>query len=227
MGKYKYWQIDSDEILDTHVITANSGAVKNNEDELPSVGIVKFTVRRYKDQNTHREQMEIAAEVDQNPSGTIVTNLIDMETDMPKLRAYGVVLTRPQYVELCHLLSEKYYFFKAISTGKVDNVVTPEIADEVLEMLCQYILDNDIHAITVKKAELYNIPLRAFNNELNDSKYKAYDLGEIKEGLFNRGYTVVNKGKFDYVVSVDGEKTKMVSLKKECVDPILDQLKAE
>lgn len=173
MGKYKYWQLDKEEILDTHVIAANADAVANEK----ILSYFKFTVRRYKDQNTHREQLEIVAEVQDNPSGKIVTNLIDMEGDMPKFRAYGVVLARQQYVELCHLLNDKYYFWEPILTGKVDNVVTPEIADEVFEMLCQYILDNEIQVATVKKIELYNIPLREFNNEVNDSKFKAYDLG--------------------------------------------------
>lgn len=223
MGKYKYWQIDNEDILDTHVITANTDAVAKDK----ILGLFKFTVRRFKDQNTMREMLEIAAEVNGDSFGSIRTNLNDVESDMPKFREYGVVLTRQQYVEFCHLLTDNYYFWNPIATGKVDNVVTPEIADEVFEMMCQYIADNDIKPVTVKKEELYNITLREFNSELNDSKFKPYDLREIKEALFNKGYTVVNKGKFDYVVSTDGNKTKMVSLKKECVDPVLERLNAE
>lgn len=214
MGKYQYWKMDNDEILEQHIITATPAAVKEEK----ILGFFEFTVRRMKDIGSQREQLEISAKVQGDPSGTIVTNLIDMENDMPKLRAYGVVLARAKYVELCHLLNDNYYYFDAVKTGKMDNVVTDEVTKVIFAMFCEYIEDNAIPVTIIKNMSLYNIPLKDFNSELSNSQFRAFNFTDIKEALLNKGYTVANKGKFDYVVSVDGEKVKMVSFKKECVD---------
>lgn len=222
MAKYQCWKMDNLNILDEHIITATPDAIKE-EDILK---FFEFTVRRYKDTGTQQEQIEVSASLQGQPSGTITTNLINMEKDMPKLRAYGIALGRQKYVELCQLISAHYYYFNPISTGAIDNVVTAPITNNIFDMFCQYIKDHDpeIKAVQVKTDELYNIPLKDFNAELGDSVFRAYNPTEIKKALLDLGYTVVNKGKFDYVVSVDGTKVKMVSFKKDKVDARIKNL---
>jgi len=212
MGKYKYWEMDNDDIKPTHIITATPEAIK--EDKVSE--FFKFTVSRYKENNTDLEYIKIVAEVQDEPAGKITTDLVELVNDIPKLRAYGVVLSRPKYVELSQLISKSYYYFEPIRTDKISDI------DDIFALFCHYIADNKIAPVKIKNEELYNVELSDFNKELSDSQYRQYNTTDIKEALFNKGYTYANKGKFDYVVTVevDGEKKKkkMVSFRKECID---------
>jgi len=220
MGKYKYWEMDNTKEQDKHVITATQDAI--NKDAV--LKKFRFTVSRYKDTGTKKEYIKIVAEVDKELSGEIDTDLIEMANDMPTLRAYGVVLDRAKYVELGQLIAQNYYSFKKVDTQKINNI------DDIFALFCQYIADNNTAPVKIKNEELYNVELSTFNKELSDSQYRQYNTTDVKEALFNKGYTTVNKGKFDYVVTVEenGEKKKkkMVSFKKKPVDDMIAKIAA-
>lgn len=228
MAGYKYWQIDNDEIIKIHKIIARQEAIKNDK----LLGLFEFEVKRYKDKNSKKEQLEISAKVHGEDYGKIKADLTKLESELVRFKSYGVVLDRNKYVELCKLITDKYYYFEPDETDSIDYEVTDDIADEVLEMLCDYIHDNKLEVKEVKDRtkgilELYHIPLKDFNSELSDSKFRNYNFTGIKEKLREKEYTHSNKGKFDYVVSENGEKIKMVSVHKDIVEPILEELRKE
>lgn len=225
MAKFVYWQFDNNKIVQIHKISALPDAVK--ADKL--LGLFEFEVRRYKDTNSKKEQLEIIAFIQGDKYGEITTSLTNIESDIVRFKSYGVVLDRPKYVELCRLISDNYYYFEYIETGKIDNVVSDVVADEVFVLLCQYILENRIEPKTVSDRksggmELYNIPLKDFISELSDSKFRSYNFTEIKEKLREKDYTHTNQSKFDYVVSENGQKVKMISIHKDKAEPVLEKL---
>lgn len=225
MGQYKYWQMDNDNIVKMHKITARQEAIKNDK----LLGFFEFEVKRYKDKNSKREQLEISAKVQGEDYGKIKADLTKLESELVRFKSYGVVLDRLKYVELCKLITDKYYYFEITEKDSIDYQVTDADAYEVLQMLCHYIHDNKIEAKEVKDRtngtlELYHIPLEKFSSELIDSRFRNYNFTEIKEKLREKEYTHSNKGKFDYVVSENGQKVKMISIHKVIAEPILKEL---
>ncbi|MBU3101919.1 MULTISPECIES: hypothetical protein [Clostridium] len=223
MESTRLWQMDNEEIVKTHKIIATENAIKKEK----LLGLFEFEVKRYKDKNSKREQLEISAKVQGEDYGKIKANLMNLESEIVAFRSHGVALGRTKFVELSKFIVDKYYYFKPEETESIDYEVTGDIADEVLEMLCRYIYNDDeievkvIEGRTIGELKLYHIPLKDFNKELKDSKFKNYNYTDIKEGLSKKHYTHSNKGKFDYVVSENGLKTKMVSIHESIAEPIL------
>lgn len=222
MNKNQYWKIDSDVVMPVHEFTATERALK----DAPTLDLFVFTVKRFKDINTHKEFLEISASVENAPSGTITTNLVKIGDDLLQLRAYGVVMPRQMFTELSRAISENYYKLEKTDideSANIKNAITKDIVDNVLVMFAEYFGANDIAAVEVNGQELYNIPVKDFNEEIKDGAYKDYNPTDIKEALYTYGYTVVNKGRFDYVVSIDGKKIRVVSFKKDAIDSALDK----
>lgn len=214
----KYWEIDNKNLATNHIINATQSAISDD----PTMGFFQFDVKRNKDNSTGREQIEVTAIVNNTSSSTIKGDILNLESELLKLGAYGVVLSRNKWTELYKLIKDNYYNFDPVITGKIDKVVTEEIAKEIFEMLCEYIQINGIKPVEINdrtgnKIEVYHIKITDFLNEIEDSKYREYNGTDIKKALQEQGYTHTNKGKFDYVANIEGKKVKMLSLKKECV----------
>lgn len=225
MAKYVYWQIDNNNIVQMHKITALPDAIKKE----PLLGLFEFEISRYKDSSSKKEELKITTTINTDDYGTISTSIANMESDIALFKANGIILDRPKYVELCRLILDNYYYFDPIIIAEIDFVVTDAVADEVLAMMCQYIIDKGIKSqeVTDRKKghlNLYHIPLRDFNNELSDSQLRKYNVTEIKAKLLEKHYIHVNQGKLDYVVNENGQRTKMVSIHKEIAEPILEGL---
>ena len=215
----KYWEIDNEEIKISHMIVADESEIKDDS----NMKLFKFNVSRHKDSSTGREQIEVTAMVGDSSSSTIKGDILNLESELSKLGAYGVVLSRNKWTELYKLIKDNYYKFDPILTAKIDHVITKEIAENIFEMLCDYLQANEVGSVeitdrTSTKIEVYHIKLTEFLKEIEDSEYREYNSTEIKKALQEFGFTHTNKGKFDYVASIDGKKIKMLSLKKECVD---------
>lgn len=214
----KYWEIDNTALATNHIIKATQSAINEDKD----LKRFEFNVKRNKDNSTGREQIEVTATVNNTSSSTIKGDILNLESELSKLGAYGVVLSRNKWTELYKIIKDNYYNFDPILTDKIDRVVTEEIAKEIFEMLCEYIEDNEIAKVEINdrtgsKIEVYHIKITDFLKEIEDSEYREYNGTDIKKALQELGYTHTNKGKFDYVASIDGKKVKMLSLKKECV----------
>jgi len=241
MGKYKYWEMDNYIKADTHTITKTLQSNANPKEQAKQAGEegqanqvtqtanpdqITFTVQRFKDNHTKREQITIAAKVGNDDSGEIPTNLVDLSNDIVKFKMFGVVLPRAEYVELCQLIEKEYYLWKPIYTNTVDNVVSEEIANEVFDMFCEYIHDKQLPVIKVRGIEdFYGVDLLTFSKELADSEFKKYRVGDIKEALHKLKYTVANKGKFDYNHKINkNDQQKKVGFKVELVTKRLEKL---
>lgn len=216
----KYWKIDNEDLKSNHIIKATQSAIAEDGD----LKRFEFNVKRYKDNSTGREEIEIIAKVDSISVKPRKSDILSLEAELSKLGAYGVVLSRNKWTELYKLIKDNYYNFEPIMTDKIDKVVTEKITKEIFEMLCEYIQDNGIKPVkinerTASKQEVYHIKITDFLKEIEDSIYKEYNGTDIKEALYKYKYTHTNKGKFDYVASVEGKKVKMLSLKKEHVTP--------
>lgn len=215
----KYWEMDNTTLAIKHIIKATQSAIK----EEPTLGLFQFDVKRNKDNSTGREQIEVTATVNNTSSSTIKGDILNLESELSKLGAYGVVLSRNKWTELYKLIKDNYYNFDPVLTDKIDRVVNEEIAKEIFDMLCEYIQDREIAPVEINdrtgsKIEVYHIKITDFLNEIEDSEYREYNGTDVKKALQENGYTHTNKGKFDYVASIEGKKVKMLSLKKECVD---------
>lgn len=208
MNKNTYWVFNKEEIAKEHIITARNDLDK--KDGL--LTLFKFIVKRYKDKNTKREQIEISAMVQDEHYGTISTDLINMETDIVKFRSYGVILDRLKCIELCKLIMDNYYYFEPIETENVDYYLTEEKVSKIMKMFCQYIIENDIRSVVNKSGiELYHVNVNEFKNELMESQYRKYGCTNVKEKLREVGFTHCNEGRNDYVAVINGRRTKVVS----------------
>ena len=209
MSKNKFWAIDSSALAEVHTYKATETAVKEDT----TLKLFSFNVRRLKDVHSQKEFIEISAFVDGDASGKITTNMLKMDSDLLQLQAYGIVMPRRMFTELRMAISENYYNLEKVEideSASIEDTIDEEIVDGVLVMLAEYFKANETSPRMIGGQELYCISVKDFNEELKDSAYNKYSTTALKERFCDLNYTIANKGRYDYVVSIDNKKMKMV-----------------
>ena len=220
MKANQYWEIDNVNVAKVHSFSATSGAIKDE----PNLELFFFDVKRYKNKDTQKEMLEISATVSGDASGTIMTDLVKIEEDLLKFRAYGIVMPRRMFTELSRAISENYYKLEKIDFDEsviVEDIISKEVLDEILAMFAAYFGESEIDSVVISGQDLYCISVKDFNEVVKDSDYKRFNPSDIKEALRDNGSTVVNKGRFDYVVSDNGKKVRKVCFKKDVIEQFI------
>ena len=227
----EFWKIDNTNKLKKHTITkyiiTEKGADntdKPKEHTITEKGFV-LEIQRLKnkgnDKGNNEEKISVAAyerEIkDSELLGKIQISPADMEAGLMTLNRYGVMLSRPDCIDIARCIKENYYSFEPIFAYD-GYVIDDDTWQDILGLLDSIISAGDIQAITLKprhelnSCTVYAIPVKTFRKELLQSQLSRITPKAIQEYLFQNGFTLVNRGCLEYVAPVGGDKVK-----KKCV----------
>lgn len=104
----------------------------------------KFMLTRYKDTDTHEENLKIDCIYDEKPNGYIITNISNLETDLQGLKKYGVALSGIAYWGLQSKIESVYLDLIEIAPPEDPNapkMVNDAIMGKILLMIGDSISD--------------------------------------------------------------------------------------
>ena len=244
MAKYKYWQIDNEQPADAHIIyeqkpkdseetQKDSEAVQEDSEETQEdsedaainakIALLTgfaFKVKRYKDSKIKKEIITITAYINGQELGRIITNLVNIDRDIPSLKEYGVMLDRVKLVELSRLIQNNYYNFNCNDANKLEPEIPSEDMDIVLGLVCTYIKENDISPYTISDTQYYLIPVVDFNSIISESVYSAYSKRLIRAEFHKKYNTKVTTGRLDYVAKIDKKPVKCICIEPKYIDSV-------
>lgn len=193
-----------------------------------------FIVRRYKDQATREEHLNVKV-YDAVKTGNTVTkatndvcaeiervNIIELESKLLNLRIYGVLLGRKHFPKVRQVIEKVY---PDLTARMVDNstLLTPQVVDEIYEMFVRYIREVGIET---GKNGFYNIPVDEFKEYLADTEYSKYKYSDIRSGLAKHKKVINGKqvkgtkcsyGRNDNTIAKGDKRIKVISFVPEVV----------
>ncbi|MGO5114215.1 hypothetical protein ACTQ33_04165 [Candidatus Avoscillospira sp. LCP25S3_F1] len=206
----EFWTIDNTDKSEKHTITGKGFVLE-----------IQRLKNKGNDKGNNEEKISVAAyegEIkDSELLGKIQISPADMEAGLMTLNRYGVMLSRPDCMDLARCIKENYYSLEPISAYD-GYVIDDDTWQDILGLLDSIISAGDIQAITLKprhelnSCKVYAIPVKTFGEELLQSQLSKITPKAIQEYLFQKGYTLVNRGCLDYVAPVGADKVK-----KKCV----------
>lgn len=215
------WTIDNQQMATSHVIEENNSNKPVN---------FSLNVVRMKDCCTDLETLKITAYLKGSSMalGTIYIAPADIEAGLADFKRYGVMLSRPECIEIAKVIREGYYCFTSVSCYDGCNI-TDDMFNDILGILHGLILEKNIKAISVEPRHLaepcvvYSIPVKLFNAEILSSQFKRITPKAVQEYLDKQGLIIANRGRLDYVATFESEEEKK---KVKCVCLIKDNFDA-
>lgn len=218
------WEMDSQSPADSHEIQKKDSPIH-------------LTISRMKDRIDQKEKLIVAAEYcsdSQNtPLGEIKIDPAEIESGLAGFKEYGVMLSRPDCIEIAKVIRENYYSFSPLPCYDGCTIDQAWLQD-ILSFLNDIITDSDITEVSVSPRnqpnsyEVYPIPVTTFNEAIENSQY-SFTPKALKEYLFQEGFTVTNKGQYDYVMPIPNDekkkKQKYICLIKAKLDKAISQEK--
>ena len=216
------WEFDNSQKAKQHTIT--------NENFI-------LEVQRLKDQWNNEEKISVTAYWKEGTGkmllGTTRIDPTDIEAGLVAFKKYGVMLSRPDCIEIARHIREQYYSIEP--TFSYDgHIIDKNSLRDILSLLHNMIESNHIQEIKIKPRHMpqdcnvYAIPVKTFSEELQRSQLSKITPKAIQEYLFQNGYTLVNRGCLEYVAPVgeDKVKTKCVCLYKDKFDAAVEDAEA-
>jgi hypothetical protein len=145
----------------------------------------------------------------------VTCKFYDLQKELLRLRDYGVVISRLASSRLKKQIEDSYY---DITMKYQDDETDGDIDEDlpgILDIICEYIIGNDIESKTINGIELYNIPAVEFTALLNSSKYKHYRGADVRAKLRDTGCTVYAKDRTDNTVAINGDRVKVISIRAD------------
>jgi len=165
-----------------------------------------FQLVKYKDEDTCEETLEITCYKEVNSTfrfnGKILTNLIDLATDIKGFLRFGVALQDVEFFSLASLIKQRYMELDEVkvTVGEREQEI---LIDAIFLSLAEYITNNSIE----ERNDLYYIPVLDFDSLLEQVGVEKYRLNSIRHLLTEEKYIV--RGKNSISVTFRGKDKKI------------------
>jgi hypothetical protein len=176
--------------------------------------IIKFSVKRLRDAKSGKERLSISVSERQSPDSpyaTVQIKCYDLQKELLNLRNYGVVLTRLTSANFKRLIEENYYDIPMELCEDEEEYDLNTDIDEILRMICLYIVEENIQTKTINGKILYNLPVTDFANLISESEYKYYGSSAIRAKLKEDGYTFCAGNRTDNTIADKDKRVKVIS----------------
>lgn len=198
---------DPDKKDRSKVITIVTSSTSKKDEILNNEGKIIFLIKPTRLQlRNHKERLKVDLFIDmehydnKEDCGNVICNIMDIEKDLIKLREFGTGFLHKEILEIRHEIEKNYRKIETVDDDSIKVLDLDKDIQNILEMFCEYIVENDIVPDNIKGDNLYNIPVADFKEHLKDSDYRDYDYTEVKEKLRDLNYTKCNKGRSDNTV---------------------------
>jgi len=187
---------------------------------------------RLKSPDTYREQLRIYIFIDDEPGGSIICRISELEKDLMQLREYGTGLLRHEIVKIRSTIEHDYRKIPCLKLDEMESM--DDTLKDIYDMFCVYIRDrkDEMEKSGLTEEKYYNIPVNEFNEQMQDCKYINYDSRTVRQRFEQLGLTKGNRGRTDRNLRIktgdqSGKIIKVISFVKEKVDERLKQLHDE
>ncbi len=116
------WEFDADEGL----LKVSESSVKADQEKLFS-----FKLRRFKDEKTYIESMQITSFIDGKENGTIATSIDRLGNDIYEFKKYGVAIGDTYFRGLAKAIEDIYLTIKMDSVKIDENDRLQDLIDQV------------------------------------------------------------------------------------------------
>lgn len=163
-----------------------------------------FQLVKYKDEDTCEETLEITCYKEVNSTfrfnGKILTNLIDLATDIKGFLRFGVALQDVEFFSLASLIKQRYMELKESTIKEQD---PDSLKNAFFSSLAEYVSNNSVE----ERNDLYYIPVLDFNGLLEQIGVEKYRFNSIRHLLTEEKYIV--RGKNSISVTFRGKDKKI------------------
>ncbi|WP_101909251.1 hypothetical protein [Marasmitruncus massiliensis] len=162
-----------------------------------------FQLRRKKVIQTYQEHLIIESFYNNEPNGSIETNIYSLGKDLKQFMQYGVAFSSIVYADLQNEIEKNYLTLPIQYVNLYEKKLTDDILHLVAELCSEYELVDGF----------YDIPVDQFNKSIQDSEYSDHDLKEIKKMLKDLNYTQCNTGRYSYLTRINEKPTRVMRIK--------------
>ncbi|PYG86771.1 hypothetical protein LY28_02797 [Ruminiclostridium sufflavum DSM 19573] len=167
-----------------------------------------FKLERYKDSDTFEESLKITSYLRGKENGSIVTSILDLDSDIKQLRKYGVVLENTYYRDLYKTIEQNYLDISetSVTLGADDNRITDLIGQVKL-----YVEGDK----TLIKDDLCYVPVNMFNDLAYDCGYSSYEMKTLRASLDKQGYLHTVGDRYAILARINGKPERVIAFDRK------------